>query len=435
LFNGKQFIITVYTVLKRHYPDFNDLLDSIPDHRKRKTYEVAEIIMAGLHMFIFKRGSRNNADNGISGEFENNYIKLFGLRLPIMDSVNVFLKNLRPEELEKLKREVVQRLIEKKVLNNYRYQNRYIVAIDGTGMFTFDYEPFPGCPHKTSKKGKTTWQAYVLEAKILGSNGFSISLATEWLRNSDNIDKKQDCELKAFTRLAAKIKKMYPRLPIIVAADSLFPNQTVFNICKGYDWRFILTFKEGTLKSVWQEVGLLYRLMEKENKTERPLCKDKQGWLKETIMFINDIDYKKFQLNWIEYTKSYTHKQDHENHFVHVTDMKINNENAFDISFYGRLRWKIENEGFNTQKNGGYNLQHKFSRKNFYAMQNYYQLLQVAHLITQLTEKLKLIKNKVKETGRTIKSIWEDMFAAILKETFAQNEIDGLYTKTKQLRY
>jgi len=93
----------VYTVLKRHYPDFNDLLDSIPDHRKRKTYEVAEIIMAGLHMFIFKRGSRNNADNGISGEFENNYIKLFGLRLPIMDSVNVFLKNLRPEELEKLK--------------------------------------------------------------------------------------------------------------------------------------------------------------------------------------------------------------------------------------------------------------------------------------------------------------------------------------------
>ncbi|MFQ5907192.1 MAG: hypothetical protein ACE5JA_11565, partial [bacterium] len=27
----------------------------------------------------------------------------------------------------------------------------------------------------------------------------------------------------------------------------------------------------------------------------------------------------------------------------------------------GRLRWKIENEGFNMRKNGGYNLEHTYS--------------------------------------------------------------------------
>ncbi|RLC74380.1 MAG: hypothetical protein DRJ03_17950 [Chloroflexi bacterium] len=28
----------------------------------------------------------------------------------------------------------------------------------------------------------------------------------------------------------------------------------------------------------------------------------------------------------------------------------------------GRLRWKIENEGFNVQKNGGYGLEHAYTR-------------------------------------------------------------------------
>jgi hypothetical protein len=33
---------------------------------------------------------------------------------------------------------------------------------------------------------------------------------------------KQDCETKAFKRLADKLKKMYPRMSIIILADSLY---------------------------------------------------------------------------------------------------------------------------------------------------------------------------------------------------------------------
>lgn len=428
-------IISILIVIKRHYPDFTLLLESIPDHRKKKTYDVAEIIMAGLHLFIFKRGSRNNADKGISSNFENNYIMLFGMRLPIMDTVHLFLKNLPPEELEKLKQILVQRLVEKKVLSKFRFNNRYVVGVDGTGMFSFDHEPFPGCPYKTSKNGKTTWQAYVLEAKILCGNGFSISLTTEWVCNSDNLDQKQDCELKAFVRLAEKIKKTYPRLPIIIAADSLYPNKTVFNICKSNKWQFILTFKDGTLKSVWQEVYSLYPLDLKRNKIEKLLCKDKQGWLYEKIMFLNNLEYDKFKLDWLEYTKSYANSEEYQARFVHITDMRINKNNAFDFSRNGRLRWKIENEGFNTQKNGGYKLQHKYSQKNLYAMKNYYQLLQIAHLIVQLTEKLKTVKQGIIKSGRTIISIWEDMLATMLKDTFIIEDLEMEVDKIKQLRY
>ena len=66
----------VYVVLKRHYPNFKELLDSIPDHRQRSSYEVAELIMAGLSMFIFKRGSSNQADLGVNA-VSSRTIRLF----------------------------------------------------------------------------------------------------------------------------------------------------------------------------------------------------------------------------------------------------------------------------------------------------------------------------------------------------------------------
>lgn len=91
-------------------------------------------------------------------------------------------------------------------------------------------------------RGRSTWQVYALEAKLLCQAGFSISLANEWLSNSEGVGDKQDCELKAFYRLAGRLKKLYPRLPMILLADSLYPNRTVFEICRGNSWRFIFTF-------------------------------------------------------------------------------------------------------------------------------------------------------------------------------------------------
>ena len=68
-----------------------------------------------------------------------------------------------------------------------------------------------------------------------------------------------------------------------------------------------------------------------------------------------------------------------------------NKEKVRHIGHAGRLRWKIENEGFNTQKNGDYQLEHKYCRKSYNGMKNYYTLLQLAHAINQLIEKGKCI--------------------------------------------
>jgi hypothetical protein len=57
----------------------------------------------------------------------------------------------------------------------------------------------------------------------------------------------------------------------------------------------------------------------------------------------------------------------------------------------GRVRWKIENEGFNVQKNGGFALAHAYSQDET-AGKIFYFLLQIAHMIFQLVEKGRLFR-------------------------------------------
>jgi len=57
-------------------------------------------------------------------------------------------------------------------------------------------------------------------------------------------------------QLVAKIKKYFPRLPICILEDGLYPNNTVFDICVKNDWKFIITLKDGNLKTIQAEVDL-----------------------------------------------------------------------------------------------------------------------------------------------------------------------------------
>ena len=104
-------------------------------------------------MFLFKRGSRNKMNQTFKGRFTVNFEKIFRIRLAHMDTVHDFLCQLPPEELEQIKRAMITRLLERKTLHKFRLPGLWFeVAIDGAGIYSFDYEPFTGCPFKESKK-------------------------------------------------------------------------------------------------------------------------------------------------------------------------------------------------------------------------------------------------------------------------------------------
>lgn len=388
----------------------------------RPRYEVQELLMAVICMFLFKRGSRNNADNSACKlHYKSNIEKLFGISLPDLDTANRLMQALSPGELERIKQKMVCALTVRKVLHRFRLLSLYhVVAIDGTGLHSYSFEPYPECPYREYKDGRRVWTSYVLEAKIVCANGFSISIATEWIRNPPGGQfEKQDCELKAFVRLCARLKKLYPRLPICIAADGLYPNQRVFDTCENNGWKYILTLKDGNLKSLWEEIHFLCR-------TNAHGCKEVPGRtsrlrIANIYRFYRSLEYKKHSLNIVELNIEKVDLLTAEvlprERFVHVSNLDISQDNCSHISNEGRMRWKIENEGFNEQKNTGYNLRHKYSRTSFNALQNYYQCLQIAHMINQMAYKAQSIIRLMDghDTFKSFEEVSKELFLYFMR--------------------
>jgi hypothetical protein len=120
---------------------------------------------------------------------------------------------------------------------------------------------------------------------------------------------------------------------------------------------------------------------------------------------------------------------------VHLSDLPIDANTCAGVSDSGHLRQKIENEGFNTQKNHGYNLEHKFSRVSFSAMQTYYQCQQIAHIINQFTEFSTAIAAILKtNTKITVRYLWKRMLSFMPEAVMEKTEMDNLLKRRFQIR-
>jgi len=162
--------------------------------------------------------------------------RLFGVEaFPHGDTLGKLAARLAPEEFQECVCSLTEGLIRKKFLYSYRLMDRwFVVAVDGTGMLTF---PERHCPHCLTAvhNGKTVYYHHVLEAKLITPNGFAFSMMTEFIENPEPDTDKQDCELKAFYRLAERLKKRFPRLPICLALDGLYAGGPPSNSAKSWD--------------------------------------------------------------------------------------------------------------------------------------------------------------------------------------------------------
>lgn len=339
----------------------------------------------------------------------NNFSKALGYdnldEIPHYDTINNFLKRLDISELEKIRDYMIKALFRKRCLEKYRLMDKYwCIAIDATHVVSFDERHCENCLKKeyhdkeTKEVIKTVYYHVVLEAKLIVGD-MVLSIASEFVENESGSYDKQDCEIKAAKRLAENLKKSFPRLPICLLGDSLYACEPLYELCKENNWRFIFRFKEGRAKTLWNE-------FEEIKKIE---C-SKAGNHK----YINDIYYRKLKLNIAESNiiVDKNKKEKVEVNFVFVTDIKITDKNINQIFNAGRSRWKIENQGFNNQKNIRYDITHMCCLDNI-AMKNHYLLVQISDIIRQLMEHgsaaIKELKLGIKEiSSRILESFRRD---------------------------
>jgi len=421
----------------------------IEDCRKKASqYELSTHLMGCLALFLFKTESRNGYNQKREDQqFRDNYEKLFKHPMPHADSIHNVMELLDDSQVEQLKHTLIQVLFARKLFHKNRYRNKWFrIAVDASGCASFGHKHCEQCCHKTSKTGKTTHFHNVLEARLITPNGFSISVLTQWIENPDNEEyDKQDCERKAFTRLAIRLKKAYPRLPIIILADGLYPYEGFFKICQQNQWAYSVTFKKGNLTTVWDEVDDLLPL-QPENRRVETTYYPADKTIKQFYSWVTDIDYRGYTLHWLECCEQVTTIKQDENGkpysttkqctFVHITDLPLNKNNIIKASQTGRLRWKIENEGFNTLKNGGYKMEHKYARKSYQAMKNYFQFMQIAHLINQLMIKSLYFQDRYLKGKNhpTLKNIWKNMLSAMEWSELDSKKLEDIAKEQRQFR-
>ena len=159
---------------------------------------------------------------------------------------------------------LVHHLIRNKKFTRYLINNCYPVGIDGTQKIAFSTlwdehllqrRTGPKVDPDSGEVQSYQYYVYVLEASLCFRNGMVIPLMSEFLEYEagDGEQRKQDCETKAFHRLAARIKKAFPRLPIVLLLDGLYPKGPIMERCRRYHWDFMIVLKDGSLPSVWEE--------------------------------------------------------------------------------------------------------------------------------------------------------------------------------------
>lgn len=385
------------TVIKQYFPELIKKFNELTDIRKQSyvKYQMKVIFIVRLMGLMCEIKSMQGMTRELNTEEAiENIAQICGLELkeiPHCDTINDVFEEVKVEEIEKIRKYMITKLIRGKIIEKYKIRDRYYhIIVDGTGLATSRKKYNENClvKNKTDKNGKgyQEYSTYVLEAKlVVGEMVYSIG--SEFVENAKENETKQDCEIKAFKRLAEKLKKEYPKLKIIISGDALYANKPVLDICRKNGWKYIIRFKEGAIPSLYNEY-------------ETIVAKSNESTIKD-YEYITGLEYQEEKLNIIKYTDS---KKGTE--YVYITDLPITNKNIKATVNVGRHRWKIENEGFNIQKNGTFDIGHLYS-KNQVAIKVHYLMVQIAHIIRQLLEKglkgIKELKLKLKEISQQIK--------------------------------
>ena len=403
-------------VYRTQLPVLLKKLARIPDPRnpKKSKHKLAVLMLYGILTFVYQMSSRREANRTMTTpQFVENLQLLFPEleSIPHHDTLQRLLATIDVEQIEQAHIELIRRLIKNKKFYRYLIDHSYPIAIDGTQKFTRDEIWSEECSGRTVGKGDNARPQYfvnTLEAILSFQNGMAIPLMSEFLEytKGDTSEKKEDCETKAFKRLAARLKKEFQRLPIILLLDGLYPNGPLMEICRKNKWDFMMVLQDKSLPSVWEEFYALAKLQ--ANHTYDMVWGDREQkfeWVNEIEYYYGQNQQEKIVLhvvtceeNWQEVDKSSCEIVSKTSKHAWISSKPLTKSNFHErCNLAARFRWGVENN-IQIEKRHGYQYEHCFSY-NWKAMKGYHYLMHLAHLLNILTEYSENLSEYIKENG------------------------------------
>jgi len=385
-----------------------------PRNPNKVKHKKTVLLLYGMLMFVYQIGSRREANRTMDRILFENLQAMFPEleTMPHADTLARLLKVIDVSEIQECMVELIKDLIKRKKFRNYLYKKSYIIAIDGTQKMCRNWQWDEKCLERTvgSENKTKQYYVYVLESVLVLDNGITLPLFSMFLDNGDwkKGETKQDCETKAFYRMAKKLKKLFRNTRITLSVDGLYATGPVIQICRDNNWGYMIVLKEDCLPTVWDDALGLMRVALENSFTAR------WGNRSQLYTWANDIEYeykvgkgfRKLKLNvvlcyetWQENHSQSTGKiEQKETRYAWISHMPLSKKNVFDRCIkVGRYRWKIENNIL-AEKHQGYEYEHCYSY-SWNAMEGYHYLMKIGRLLNVLAANSELLADKIISLG------------------------------------
>jgi len=405
-------------ILRAQLPTLLERLEKIEDLRnpKKIKHKLTVLLIYGILTFVFQRASRREANRTLTRPvFMENLKLLFPdlENIPHHDTLYRLLCDIDVNEIEAAHVDVVRRFIVNKNFRRYLIANSYPIAIDGSQKLVRDSqwceETLQREVRKEGEDNALQHYVYVLEANLAFHNGMTIPLMSEFLTYPDGDIKnaKQDCEQKAFHRLAGRLRGKFSHLPLMVLLDGLYPNGPIMALCRKMNWDFMIVLQDGSLPSVWEEVEGLKKLQTRNHLMRKWHKRRQHFW------WVNDIDYSygpngrhRLKLHvvvceesWEEVAPNSTEVVTKDSRHVWISSRSLNATNVHERCNLGaRHRWSGIESSFLVEKRQGYQYEHLFAY-NWEAMKGYHYLMRLGHMFNVLAQHASTLVKVVKELG------------------------------------
>lgn len=339
----------------------------LPDSRGKsnnRQYDMKDGALSAFSVFFLQNPSFLSSQINLQkGHGKNNATSLFGIhKIPSDNQIRNLLDPVPPETLFPLMAHVGDELYRHGHLDAFRSVNStFLIALDGTDFFSSDTLSCPHCSHSKQKNGKTLNRHIVVTPVLLAPGQRNVvMLPPEFVTPQDG-HAKQDCELAASARWLKQWGPHYGAWGVTYLGDDLYCHQPHCERVLEQNASFIFT-------CLPQSHQVLYEWIEDFLRNGTVHTVEHTRWdgkkrLLDTYRYVNQVPLRDgedaLMVNWCELvTTAQDGKELYRNAWA--TSHAIDDASVTAIASAGRARWKIENEGNNTLKTKGYNLEHNF---------------------------------------------------------------------------
>lgn len=287
----------------------------------------------------------------------------------------------------------------------------YLLALDGTGIYSSEQVGSDYCLKKKKRNGHLEYHQQMLAGAIVHPGRREvIPLCPEMIHRQDG-STKNDCERNAAKRFFEDLRREHPHLKIVVTEDALSANAPHIRELQRHDLRYILSVKPGDHAFLFDYIDEAVR---RDEMTEFVLPDPDDKKVSHCFCFLNNVplnqsSQEEIKVNVLEYWE--VDEDGREKRFSWVTDLELTRENVYDIMRAGRARWRIENETFNTLKNQGYNLGHNYGLGKKHLSAVFVHLTMLAFLVDQLQQLSCEVFQAARQKCRSKGSLWEKIRA------------------------